>query len=146
MPAREPLAVRHLKAVDTDRRAVKARAVMQAPKCPTWMPRPGRKLWRDTVQYLHADLGVLTALDTAALSGFCASYGRWVQAEQEISEHGILVEGYRGSRVKNPAAQIARDNREAMLKFARELGLTPKAREALTLPLDDPDNDDDLFD
>lgn len=146
MPAREPLAVRHLKAVDVDRRAVKPRPIMAPPRCPAWMPRDGKRIWRDLVRLLHTELAVLTALDAAALEGFCSAYSRWVEAEREINRDGVVIEGYRGGRVKHPALQIARDQREAMLKFARELGLTPKAREAISLPMEDPgDDDEDLF-
>lgn len=118
------------------------------PTCPSWMPKDGRAEWRRVLPELEL-MGLALRADRATLAGYCASYARWVEAERLISADGVIVDGYRGGRVKHPAAQIARDSRASMLVFARELGLTPRSREGISLTgpeLVDDDDDGDLFD
>lgn len=144
MPARDAAHLRVLKGND-DGPQRRPRPTPKPPSCPTWMPVDGKRAWKRLVPILD-DLGILSTLDEGVLAGFCASYARMVEAEREVTRDGVTIEGYRGSRVKHPALQIVRDSRSTLLSFARELGLTPKARELLSMPLVDDDPDDDLLD
>lgn len=141
MPARESHALRVLKG-NAFGSTPKPRPRPKPPTCPSWMPPDGKRMWRRVLSTLDA-MAVVTELDVGVLAGFCASYARMVESEREVSRDGVVIEGYRGSRVKHPALQVVRDSRMTMLAFARELGLTPKAREALSVPLDDFDEEDD---
>ena len=38
----------------------------------------------------------MTNLDVAALAGYCVAYGHWVEAEQQMRKHGILMKSTRG--------------------------------------------------
>lgn len=102
------------------------------PTCPTWVPAEGKREWKRIIPELAA-MGTLADADRASIAAYCAAYARWVAAEKIINQNGVLVEGYRGVTAKNPACQVARDQRAQMLLFARELGLTPKAREHISL-------------
>lgn len=142
MPARDPYPLAVLKGY-AGAPPLRPRPEPKPPACPSWVPAEGRREWRRLVPILDR-AGVLSHLDRAVLASFCTTYARLVEAEKAISDRGILVEGYRGSIVKNPAVQVARDARAALVVLARELGLSPKAREALRVPLDDDIEDDDL--
>jgi P27 family predicted phage terminase small subunit len=75
----------------------------------------------------------VTPADTAALVDLCTCVVRLAQAEAAIAEHGVLVDGYRGSLVKNPAVTIAMQYRAAVVRWCGEFGLTPASRAKLAL-------------
>ena len=56
------------------------------------------------------------------------------QCEQEISTYGVLVAGANGARVKNPAIQVARQYRDALFAWSKEIGLTFASRSRLSMP------------
>lgn len=85
-------------------------------------------------------MGHLAKIDRAVLVDYCLCWARLVEAEREIRDRGLLIKGARGV-VKNPACQLARDYRSALVTLRRELGLSPLARESLTdRYVDDPDD------
>lgn len=98
--------------------------------------------WYRVAPYLHK-LGLLTDLDLTTLAAYCEAWGRYVEAQEEYRQVGALIQGYRGSLVKNPAAQIARDALADMLRLATEFGMTPSSRGRIHIPGDD-ESDDDL--
>src|SRR5919108_3560121 len=61
------------------------------PPCPSWLEGEARKEWRRITPELRA-LGLLTAVDRAALAAYCQSYARWRQAEEVLSRRGLVVE------------------------------------------------------
>ena len=52
-------------------------------------------------------------------------------AEQEIEDIGITVTGPKGGVMQNPAVTVATQERQLMLKFMAELGMTPGSRSRL---------------
>jgi P27 family predicted phage terminase small subunit len=82
---------------------------------------------------LVAEHGV-TPADTTALVDLCTCVVRLQQAEAAIAQHGVLVDGYRGSLVKNPAVAVAMQYRAAFHRWCDAFGLTPAAREKLAAP------------
>lgn len=118
-----------------------------APRCPAWLDKLARREWRRIVPVLDK-LGLLTHADMSALAGYCQSYSRWQQAEEQIDSKGLTIEESRVhySIVKaNPAVAIAQKERQLMLSFGARLGLSPSDRGRLTLP-EVPIGDDDLLD
>lgn len=102
--------------------------------CPDHLDDAARAEWARVTAVL-SPLGVATSLDRAALAVYCLSWSRWVEAEGEIAEGGLVVEGHRGVMVPNPLLRVSRDSRDAMLKAAAKLGLTPGDRATLKLPM-----------
>jgi P27 family predicted phage terminase small subunit len=117
----------------------------EPPTCPSWLAAEAKREWRRILPELEA-MGLLAKADRATIAGYCSAWSRLVEAEKLIAEHGVLVEGYRGSLVKNPACQLARDAAAQVAAAARELGLTPRARESLSTSPAELDEDEDLFD
>jgi P27 family predicted phage terminase small subunit len=68
-------------------------------------------------------------LDRSVLSAYCQAYERWVQAERLIAEQGIVVDD-----LMSPAVRIANRALADLTKYAAELGLTPKSRQARLAP------------
>lgn len=114
-------------------RAVAASSPVNAlPRCPPHLSEIARKEWRRLAAPLH-QVGVLTLADRAALAAYCQAYGRWVEAEQKLSETPMLLKTPSGYAQQSPWLTIANKQLELMARFMGELGLTPVARRRLEL-------------
>jgi P27 family predicted phage terminase small subunit len=104
------------------------------PACPEPLPFLGphaQREWRRVGPELF-ELGLLTVLDTAAFGAYCAAYGHWVEAEEQLAESGALVvEGSAGSPLANPLLKIATQAARDLIRFGNEFGLTPSSRARL---------------
>lgn len=97
-----------------------------------------RDEWRRVVPILEAQ-GLLATVDRQTLLEWCRVVARIDQAERDISEHGMWVQGERGA-VKNPATTALNQLRGQEKFLMGELGLTPRARDGLTPGgVDDPE-------
>ena len=124
---RKPNAIRELQG-NAGRRALpdEPRVRSGVPSCPRHLTGEARTEWERIVPELQvADL--LKHVDRAALAAYCACYGRWCQAEEEIEQHGMLYEANELKKV-NPAVRIAQDSLSLMKGFLVEFGLTPASR------------------
>ena len=84
--------------------------------------------------------GLITALDSAVLAGYCVNYSRWKRAEAAIAHEGevIYVTTYDTHRnpvcekpMRNPQLQISESAQRLMSRFADQLGLSPAGRSRL---------------
>ncbi|WLQ13243.1 P27 family phage terminase small subunit [Hahella aquimaris] len=55
--------------------------------------------------------------DAHNLEAFCASYGRWRQAERELAQYGITTTDANGGLKKNPAATVANESLKQLATF-----------------------------
>jgi P27 family predicted phage terminase small subunit len=103
---------------------------------PVGLSVAAQREWNDIVPQLEK-LGILSRIDGKALAAYCHAFARWWEAEQHITEHGLVVEepifdaaGQEiGTRFKkNPAVGISRDAMRDMKSFLIEFGMTPAAR------------------
>lgn len=97
-----------------------------APTCPPWLSEEAAAEWDRVLPDLDR-LGLLDAVDSTALGIYCQAVTDHTELVRDIRVRGWLVDGDRG-KVKNPAAQLARELRETILAFSREFGLTPAGR------------------
>lgn len=110
----------------------------EAPEPPPFITGHAAEEWRKVARELH-QLRLLTALDLAALAGYCNAYGRWrtvieVMAEEASTSpsRGLMVETMYGPR-RNPLIAVANEAAVEMLRFAAEFGMTPAARSRIRL-------------
>lgn len=106
------------------------------PRMPTDLGPAAREVWRHVIRTM-GPTGVITGADADVLRAYCEAVARYRQAAALLERSGPLVVAggtgaRRGELVKNPLAQIVRDNALLLRMFARELGLTPAARPSLT--------------
>lgn len=92
-------------------------------------PTAGRLF--ETLAGALIDAGLLTRLDVPLLSAYCVSYAAFLSAQAEY-QAAPTVEGQKGNTVKNPAAQVARDNLTLAHALGKDLGLSPSARKSLS--------------
>lgn len=111
-------------------REAKPKAV--APTRPAHVQGVARREWCRIVRELKA-LGLVTKIDRAALAAYCVAYGRWVEAEDQIREHGMVIVGSKGSLVRSPYLMIANKAMEQMRQLLIEFGMTPSSRSRVTI-------------
>lgn len=118
-----------------DRAVNEPRPAPVAPKCPSWLPREGKRKWRELAPKLER-LGLLTELDGEELAALCQHWAIMVEAARDIKRRGILIPSARedGVTVKNPALQVLRDNSAAFDRYAGRFGLSPQDRSRIDLP------------
>lgn len=104
-----------------------------APECPGHLRGMARTEW-DRVVVLLEKFKLITEIDTAALALYCASYGRWQEAELRIQEikdkggDGLMVKAPSGYPIQNPYLAIANRAMEDCYKYLQQFGLSPAAR------------------
>lgn len=97
--------------------------------------------WNRIAPVLHS-LGLLTDMDKVLLAGYCEAWSRYQEAQAILTSEGVLVLGYRGSMVKNPAIQVAKDALADVIRIATEFGMTPSSRGRMHIPGTPDDNSD----
>ncbi len=112
------------------------------PRIVTALPSPPRHLtadaleeWNRVARLLHR-IGLLSAVDRAALAAYAQAYGRWVQAERAIAKMadkdqltgGLMIKTTNGNAIQNPLVGTANKAAADMMRYAAEFGMTPSAR------------------
>jgi P27 family predicted phage terminase small subunit len=111
------------------------------PKCPTWLDQTAKKEFKRICKELEA-VGMLTACDQGALAAYCVTYSRWVEAERQVSLHGITISEpitnkaseVIGQKVRrNPANIVASDCLRTLARYGSEFGFSPASRSRLSV-------------
>jgi P27 family predicted phage terminase small subunit len=90
-----------------------------------FLDRYGREEWRRVVPELDR-LGLLTAVDLAAVEIYCDLYAQWRRARV------TLRTGFRDKAGKRkPEAQVVKDTATLLRQYMVEFGLTPSSRARL---------------
>ena len=96
-----------------------------APEPPDFLSLEAATEWRRLAPELIR-LGLLTGLDLAVFSAYCAAWGRWAEAERLIAEVGTLtVTSARGHETPHPLLRLSSAAANDALRFGSEFGLTP---------------------
>ena len=107
-------------------------ALLIAPTSPDWMGDYAREMWDKLAPEL-IDAQVLTLTDLHVLEGFCSAYGRWREAEEDVTRNGIIIKSIMGPK-KNPACTVANEAMRQMTSYGSVLGLDPSSRSRLIVP------------
>lgn len=99
----------------------------KCPVCPRWLAPAAKQEWARLAPEM-GKLGLLTGLDRATFAGYCSAFAHWRAAEEMLGREGLLIPGAGGELKPHPAARLARQFGEQMLKFGLEFGMTPSAR------------------
>jgi P27 family predicted phage terminase small subunit len=98
------------------------------PKCPPHLDKAAKREWKRISAEL-VTLGLLTELDRAALAGYCASWSRWVDAEENVQKFGTVIKSPKsGFPIQNPYVGVANTALDQMRRFMVEFGMTPSSR------------------
>lgn len=107
------------------------------PTMPSGMTKSAQKIWRRQVRAMPP--GVLTVVDGDCLRVYCEAVSRYTEAAAMLAESGPLAVGQKRNLVRNPLAQIVRDNAQLIRLFGKDLGFQPSAREGLHTQSDERD-------
>lgn len=104
------------------------------PDCPDHIQGAAREEW-DRIVVLLERYKLITDLDTAALALYCASYGRWQEAETCMQKlkgdgggFGLIIKSPSGYPIQNPYLAIANRAMEDCHRYLQQFGLSPAAR------------------
>ena len=107
------------------------RAVL--PKCPPVLQGEAKSEWRRMARKLY-DLGLLSEIDGAALTTYCLTWARLVDAEGKLRQHGTVVISPNGFPVQSPYLNVATKATEQLVRILVEFGMTPSSRSRIQLP------------
>jgi P27 family predicted phage terminase small subunit len=109
------------------------------PKCPSHImeDKEARLEWHRAIRLLY-DIGLVTQVDRAALACYCQAYSRWIEAERNIREFGLIVSSPKGYPMQSPFLAIANKAMEQMKSFLTEFGMTPSSRSGLKIQEESP--------
>ena len=120
-----------------------------APRMPAWLRPAAKRVWKATIPEL-VKAGTITRVDVAVLAAYCQSFAAWVHCEDRLWKTGgptlIKTEGKKKSTYQNPAVFNVHKYRDATMKLAEKIGLTPTDRARVKLAgVDTPGANDDPF-
>jgi len=136
-PAKTKRKTKRLRGTDrADRHAAAPKVETRTPPVPAWLSADAKAEWKRLAAGLHA-LGVLTTLDRAAFAVYCEAWASFRKARDAVRAHGLTSVTDKGNVVMHPAVAAMKQSADSLLKLAKEFGLTPKARSALSEMFDD---------
>ena len=89
--------------------------------------------WDKMAAQLHP-LGLLTNADLDALARYCELHARWLLAQAQLIDHGLLIKAQNGFPVQSPYIAISNKCIELMNRIGIEFGLTPSSRSRISAP------------
>src|ERR1019366_3753362 len=108
-----------------------------APEMPWYLTPEAKEEWERILPLLAKVPGLLSRIDGTALGSYCMAFARWIEAEEEISQHGVLVKepcfdrqgNLVGDRLrKNPACTAAMASQKEMRALLALFGMDPSNR------------------
>lgn len=109
-----------------------------APDPPDWLNPLARAHWIEIAPELEA-LGLLSTIDGSSFAEYCTIWARWMEAEQAIKAHGMVVrvnvtkydkdgKPLNGSPATSPYVNIANKALAQVRAYEVEFGKTPSSR------------------
>jgi P27 family predicted phage terminase small subunit len=99
--------------------------VRTAPPPPTWLPVEAKAEWKRIVPELDR-LDLLKQASRSALTAYCLTWWRLVEAQKLIQVEGVIGTNSQG-RVRHPAVAVAEAASKELRGWCSEFGLTPSA-------------------
>ena len=103
------------------------------PAAPSHLSARAAERWAEIAPQL-ARLGVLTEIDSDALSLYCEAWALWVHAKKKVHELGAIVRSPKsGYPVASPYIGIANKAHDQMRALLAEFGMTPSSRSRIEI-------------
>lgn len=97
------------------------------PHPPDYLSDEAKKCWHRLTKVLK-DAGLIERADADALSMYCKSYDRWLEAEENIKKFGMVTESKNGFPIVSPFVSVADKSMATMIRLLTEFGMTPASR------------------
>lgn len=100
--------------------------------CPKWLNEIAKKEWRRIAKIFADEEKEFTNKDLKALEAYCINYAKWQKCEEILQAEGYSMEvGDNGYIQQRPEVSIANKAQTELRAWAKELGLTPAARQRM---------------
>jgi len=99
---------------------------VKPPPAPRYLCKVGKKKFRYLVKELHA-MGLFAKIYGDLLAAYCVEFATWLEAEENIQEHGKLIKAQSGFPMQSPWLAIRNKAFANMLKIAAEFGMSPSS-------------------
>lgn len=110
------------------------------PTAPEWLPVEAAAEWERVVPEL-ARLELLKPVDRAALTAYCLTWDRLVEAQRLVTADGVLGSNSQGT-VRHPAVAVVEAASKELRAWAGEFGFTPSAENKLAVKESGDDEED----
>jgi P27 family predicted phage terminase small subunit len=97
---------------------------------PSWLTKEAKAEWKRVLPELIQFVG-LAKIDRACLTAYCAAWAEFHRMAKIVEREGEYYLNSKDEPRLHPAVKARNDSRSAMLKYMRELGLTPSGRTGL---------------
>jgi P27 family predicted phage terminase small subunit len=115
---------------------------IKMPDPPDYINEVAKEEWHRLVKLL-SKYGIITELDTTALTFYCEAYADWRRADEELKQPGqdIVMRGKGGSggMYRNPWFDIKQKCEQKIFKYLALFGLSPADRAKLDIDAGDED-------
>jgi P27 family predicted phage terminase small subunit len=108
-------------------RRLEGAAAAKLPACPKHLLGEARREWRRLGKRLM-ECGLFADVDAGALALYCRAWGRWIEAEQQLSKYGTVIKAPSGFLVQSPYLAIANKAMDQMTRILVEFGMSPSSR------------------
>ena len=101
-------------------------------KPPIWFDEIAAEEFKRVEKILREEEGDFTPKDIKCLEAYARNYSKWINAEKTLLELGnTMVVNEEGYEQQRPEVSISFKAQQEMRAWAKELGLTPSARERI---------------
>jgi P27 family predicted phage terminase small subunit len=115
------------------------------PTCPKFLDKIAKQEWKRISKELTV-CGLLTAVDRAALTGYCLCWSRLARAEAHVQNLGEIVRTATGDVIPNPWLGVVNRCLDQMRKYLIEFGMTPASRSRIHITQQESQNTwDEMF-
>ena len=94
---------------------------------PEWLDPESKREWARVAPILARN-GLLTEMDTDALTAYCSTWATWRDANQKIRQFGAVVKAGNGAPMPSPYLSISHHAMGELRRFMIEFGMTPSSR------------------
>ena len=112
------------------------------PEAPEWLPIEARAEWDRVVPELSR-LELTKPVDRAALTAYCLTWDRLVEAQRIVTADGVLGTNSQGT-VRHPAVAVVEAASKDLRAWCAEFGFTPSAEAKLRVQEAD-NGEEDIF-
>ena len=105
------------------------------PSAPEWLGKIGTAVWNEESPKLRA-AGLLTSVDSRALSLYCEAWDDFFEARQHIEKNGSIAIGKNGP-YQHPAVGMKNKAIQRIKQIGAEFGMTPSSRTGINLAVQD---------
>jgi P27 family predicted phage terminase small subunit len=113
---------------------------MERLTCPQWLDDIGKVEWKKLLPQLD-----LTKLDVNALATYCQAVAELEHATATLTKEGRYYTAKNGCLCQHPCVSTQQQAMEKILKFGKELGLTPAARKKMGVKEERENNLEDML-